>query len=96
MRTRDQIEIPPYWWSRRKIAIYFMQHAAMTDQENPFLHLELQQAIELRWALRDIRAKRWKLTPIDPQHLQTLIDMGLVEMRDDEAVITTSGLDIIA
>jgi hypothetical protein len=68
----------------------------MIDHENPFSHLELQQAIELRWALRDIRAKRGKLTPIDPQHLQTLIDMGLVEMRDEEAVITASGLDIIA
>jgi hypothetical protein len=68
----------------------------MTDHENPFSHLDIQQAIELRWALRDIRAKRGKLTPIDPDHLQTLIGMGLVEMRDDEAVITTSGLDIIA
>jgi hypothetical protein len=68
----------------------------MSDQENPFLHLDIQQAIELRWALRDIRAKRWKLTPIDPEHLRTLISMGLVEMRDDEMVITTSGLDVIA
>jgi len=68
----------------------------MTDHDNPFAHLEIQHAIELRWALRDIRAKRWKLTPVDPDHLQTLIAMGLVEMRDDEAVITTSGLDVIA
>jgi hypothetical protein len=68
----------------------------MIDHENPFSHLELQHAIELRWALRDIRAKREKLTPIDPQHLQTLIEMGLVEMRDDEAVITEAGLDSIA
>jgi hypothetical protein len=68
----------------------------MTDHENPFSHLDIQQAIELRWALRDIRAKRWKLTPIDPEHLRTLTGMGLVEMRDDEIVITTSGLDVIA
>jgi hypothetical protein len=68
----------------------------MADHDNPFAHLDLQHAIELRWALRDIRAKRFKLTPVDPEHLRTLIDMGLVEMRDDEAVVTTAGLDVIA
>jgi hypothetical protein len=68
----------------------------MTDHENPFSHLDLQHAIELRWALRDIRAKRGRLTPVDPEHLETLIGMGLVEMRDDEATITTAGLDVIA
>jgi hypothetical protein len=30
----------------------------MTEVENPFSGLDLQQAIELRWTLRDIRAKR--------------------------------------
>ena len=68
----------------------------MADHDNPFAHLDLQRAIELRWALRDIRAKRFKLTPVDPEHLRTLIDMGLAEMRDDEAVVTTAGLDVIA
>jgi hypothetical protein len=68
----------------------------MTDHDNPFAQFDIQHAIELRWALRDIRAKRWKLTPVDPQLLQTLVDMGLVEMRDDEAVVTTAGLDVIA
>jgi hypothetical protein len=34
----------------------------MTDAENPFSDLDLQQAIDLRWTLRDIRAKRWKLS----------------------------------
>jgi hypothetical protein len=68
----------------------------MNDHENPFADLDIQRAIELRWALRDIRAKRWKLTPIDRTHLQMLIDMGLAEMREDELVITTSGLDVIS
>jgi hypothetical protein len=33
----------------------------MTDEQNPFSDLDLQQAIELRWTLRDIKAKRWVL-----------------------------------
>jgi hypothetical protein len=41
-------------------------------------------------------AKRWKLSPIDPTHLEKLIAMGLVEMRDDDPVLTNSGLDAIA
>jgi hypothetical protein len=68
----------------------------MIDHDNPFAHLDIQHAIELRWTLRDLRARRGQLTPVDPRHLQTLVDMGLVEIRDDEAVITTSGLDVIA
>src|SRR6267143_2364946 len=39
--------------------------------------------IRLRWALRDIKAKRTKLTPVNPSDLKTLIEMGLIEMRDD-------------
>ena len=67
----------------------------MTDIENPFSDLDLQQAINLRWTLRDIKAKRWKLTPIDPSHLEKLIAMGLVEMRNDDPVLTNAGLDAI-
>jgi hypothetical protein len=65
----------------------------MTDIENPFSDLDLQRAIDLRWTLRDIRAKRWKLSPINPSHLEQLITMGLVEMRNDDPVLTNSGLD---
>jgi hypothetical protein len=67
----------------------------MTDIENPFAGLDLQQAIDLRWTLRDIKAERWILCPIDPAHLQQLIAMGLVEMRNDDPVLTNSGLDAI-
>jgi hypothetical protein len=34
----------------------------MTDESDPFNGLDLQEAIDLRWTLRDIRAKRWKLS----------------------------------
>jgi hypothetical protein len=67
----------------------------MTDISDPFGTLDLKQAIDLRWTLRDIRAKRFKLAPIDPANLQTLMEMGLVEMKDDQAVLTDSGLDVV-
>jgi hypothetical protein len=40
------------------------------------------EAVDLRWTLKDIMAKRWTLTPINPDHLARLIDLGLVEMMN--------------
>ena len=60
-----------------------------------FESLPRDTGIVLRWTLRDIRGKRWKMSPIDPSHRETLIGIGLVEMRDDEPVLTNSGLDVI-
>jgi hypothetical protein len=68
----------------------------MTDAQNPFSDLDLQQAIDLRWTLRDIKAKRWVLSPINPSHLEKLIAMGLVQMRNDDPALTNSGLDVIS
>lgn len=68
----------------------------MIDGQSPFAHLGLEEGIALRWTLRDIRAKRWKLSPIDPGHLQTLIGMGLVEVRNEDPELTQSGLDLIS
>jgi hypothetical protein len=39
-------------------------------------------------------AKRWTLTPINPDHLARLIDLGLVEMRDDKPFVTVKGQDV--
>ncbi len=60
--------------------------------DRPLANFELEKAIALRWALRDIVAKRLKLTPVKPDDLQTLLDLGFVEMRDDTPVVTQSGL----
>ena len=51
----------------------------MTDQSgSPLLDvLNLDTAIHLRWVLRDIKATRTKLSPVSPDDLQTLIEMGL-------------------
>jgi len=53
--------------------------------------LDLDTAIRLRWALRDIKAKRTKLTPVSPGDLKTLVEMGLVEMSDDAPLLTNEG-----
>ena len=53
--------------------------------------LNLDAAIRLRWALRDIKAKRTKLTPVSPGDLKTLIEMGLIEMCDDATMLTNEG-----
>ena len=53
--------------------------------------LDLDTAIHLRWVLRDIKAKRTNLSPVSPDDLRTLIEMGLVEMQNDEPVLTNEG-----
>jgi hypothetical protein len=63
---------------------------------NPFSDFDLQQAIDLRWTLRDIKAKRWVLSPINPSHLEKLIALGLVEIRNDSPVLSNAGLDVIS
>jgi hypothetical protein len=68
----------------------------MTDQHNPFATFDLVKAIELRWTLRDIAAKRLQLSPVAPGDLRTLIDLGLVEMQDDVPFLTGAGMAALA
>jgi hypothetical protein len=63
----------------------------MTDNPNPFADLTLERAIALRWTLRDIKAKRTKLSPVGESDLRALMELGLVEMRDDDPVLTNAG-----
>ena len=60
--------------------------------ERPLANFDLETAIALRWALRDILGNRLKLSPLRDDHLRTLIELGLVEMRDDTPVVTPAGL----
>ncbi|HWJ18494.1 MAG TPA: hypothetical protein VNR65_07205 [Geobacterales bacterium] len=50
-----------------------------------------ERAIVLRWVLRDIKANRLKLSPVDQLDLRDLIEMGLVEMRGDVPLLTNAG-----
>jgi hypothetical protein len=64
----------------------------MTDQPNsPLAGLSLDTAIHLRWVLRDIKGKRTKFMPVSADDLRTLIEMGLIEMRDEVPVLSNEG-----
>jgi hypothetical protein len=65
----------------------------MSEPKTGLASLGLDDAIRLRWALRDIRGKRLKLSPVDPNDLRILIDMGYVEMKDDAPIVTGAGLE---
>jgi hypothetical protein len=57
----------------------------------PLAGLDLDTVIRLRWALRDIKAKRTKLTPVSQSDLEALTEMGLIEVRDDALMLTNKG-----
>jgi hypothetical protein len=64
----------------------------MSDQpHSPLAGLGVEKAIHLRWVLRDIKAKRTKLSPVSPDDLQTLIEIGLVQIRDEVPLLTNEG-----
>jgi hypothetical protein len=67
----------------------------MSEPKRNLASLGLDDAIRLRWVLRDIVGKRLKLSPIAPDDLQSLIDLGYVEMKDEVPTVTTAGLDEI-
>ena len=68
----------------------------MSEPKPGLAGLGLDNAIRLRWILRDIIGKRLKFSPIAPNDLQTLIDLGYIEMKDEVPTVTTAGLDEIA
>jgi hypothetical protein len=56
---------------------------------------ERDRAVALRWVLRDIKNNRLKWWPVNENDLRTLIEMGLVEMRNDAPVLTNAGVSAI-
>jgi hypothetical protein len=65
-----------------------------TEQAKSLLAgLGLDTAIRLRWAMRDIRGKRTKLSPVSENDLAALMDMGFVEMR--EGIPRLTGLGVL-
>jgi hypothetical protein len=65
----------------------------MSEPKKGLATLGLDNAIRLRWVLRDIHAKRLKRSPLSPADLRPLVDMGFVEVVGGELVITLTGLD---
>jgi hypothetical protein len=63
--------------------------------ENPFAGFSLEKAIGLRWSLRDIQARRLKLSPVSDEDLKILTDLGLIETRDDGLALTPAGIAVL-
>jgi hypothetical protein len=63
--------------------------------QNPFAQFSLEKAIDLRWTLRDIQARRLKLSPVSEEDLKTLTDLDLVEVRDEGLVLTPAGIAML-
>lgn len=70
-----------------------VEYAAAHD--NRLQHLTLERVISLRWALRDVLAGRTKFLPLADADRQLLVEMGLVEMHDDEPRLTEDGFAVI-
>ncbi len=63
----------------------------MTEPKTGLAGLELKDAVRLRWTLCDIKSQRTEIVPVSPDDLRILIEMGLVEMRDQGPVVTPAG-----
>jgi hypothetical protein len=64
----------------------------MAEQPRSVLDgLNLDTAIRLRWTLRDIKARRTEFSPISQNDLMALIELGLIEMRDEVPQLTDEG-----
>jgi hypothetical protein len=64
--------------------------------DHPFAEFPLEQAIGLRWALRDIQAGRLKLSPVSDEDLHILAELGLIEIHDDGPAVTPSGSEVLS
>ena len=62
--------------------------AQLENETDPLSQFGLD-AIDLRWTLKDIAAKRNLF--VNKQHLAQLTELGLVEMREDVPHLTIAG-----
>jgi len=63
--------------------------------DNPFAELGLERAIDLRWTLRDIQARRLQMSPVSDEDLRVLTELGLIELRDEGPVLTQAGAALL-
>jgi hypothetical protein len=66
--------------------------AQFENETDPLAEFGLE-AIDLRWTLKDIAAKRSHI--MNRQHLAQLVELGLVEMREDVPHLTIAGQNTI-
>jgi hypothetical protein len=63
--------------------------------DNPFAELGLERAIGLRWTLRDIQARRLKMSSVSDEDLRVLTELGMIEVRDEGPVLTQAGTTVV-
>ena len=63
--------------------------------DNPFAELGLDRAIALRWTLRDIQARRLRMSPVSDEDMRVLTELGMIEVRDDGPVLTQAGTAVL-
>ena len=63
--------------------------------DNPFAEFGLDRAIALRWTLRDIQARRLKMSPVSDEDLRVLTSLGMIEIRDEGPVLTQAGTAVL-
>jgi Mn-dependent DtxR family transcriptional regulator len=63
--------------------------------EDPFAQFGLEKAIGLRWTLRDIQARRLKMSPVTDEDLKILTELGLVEVREEGIVLTQAAIAML-
>jgi hypothetical protein len=64
----------------------------MIEQKRGLNGFGLDNAIRLRWVLRDINGNRLKWSAADPNDLHFLEQMGFVEIRNGVPSLTIKGL----
>ena len=67
----------------------------MTGQKRRLDGLGVNNAVCLRWVLRDINGQRLDWSRPDPNDLRFLQAMGLIEIRDGVPALTQDGLSEI-
>ena len=65
----------------------------MDDAADPLARFGLD-AIDLRWTMKDIAAKRGNMQ-LNQAHLAQLIELELVEMRDERPILTIAGQNAV-
>jgi hypothetical protein len=63
--------------------------------DNPFAEFGLDRAIAPRWTLRDIQARRLKMSPVSNEDLRVLTDLGMIDVRDEGPVLTQAGTAVL-
>ncbi|MBA3727026.1 MAG: hypothetical protein H0W86_11405 [Armatimonadetes bacterium] len=64
----------------------------MNNEADPLAQFGVE-AIDLKWTMRDIAARR--PGQINKDHLAKLIELGLVAMRGDAPYLTTTGQNVV-